>query len=262
MPEQVRPTKRMLESASIPVPDISQNLGLLDHVLVDKARATVESIEAGSGKRVVSIKDRVLFKVKTDDWRAVLIDVGSDLVHLEEKHADCIRSAQAWWWIGDAGHRKGDSKQSDFYARLKVQAFAGGKNTCDSSFLLPSAWDAKRLDAELALAAITRLQASVRNMAARSLASGDPQTEEIGNAMLRIRVLMKPDGIVYIAIGAMGMADPKFFALVLTALPGVRKEDWEPEPGAGLGIAPEAGEILWSAILSNEAQAELAVLGS
>lgn len=257
MAEQVRPTKRALESASLDIPHLGVSLSVLEHELLVRARAVVEMIDSGGGKRVVSIKDRVVFKVKTDDWRGALVDVGSDLGHLEPAEVDCIRSAQAWWWVGDIGHRRGDSKQSDFYEKLRTRAFRQGANTCDSGFLLPQSWDAKRLDAEMALAFVKDLQRQVRQLAAKSLRDGVPATGELARARLRFQILLRPDGIVYIAIGAKGNPDPKFFALLLSSLPSVRQEDWAPEPGEGLGIEPEPGEIVWSAILTEAAQTEL-----
>ncbi len=254
MPSRARPTKHAFDKLAIALPDVSKRLSDVDHPVVSKAHSTIEAISSGGGKRITSVIDRVVFKVKTDDWRAALLDIRGQV---SEAESALINEAATPWWLGDVGHRKDDSGQSDFYARLKARAYASGKKTCNTEFLLPVEWDMKRLIAEMAYNANQVLKDTVREMTAVSMQTSSPIEFTIGSTNLRLRVRMLEDGIVYLAVGVVGMADPNFFAIVLTSFPGISRDDWSPEPRGNMNIDPEPGEILWSTILSPESQAAI-----
>ena len=65
------------------------------------------------------------------------------------------------------------------------------------------------------------------------------------------------DSIVYIAVGAVGIADPRVFALLFSSIRSVPADEWQPEPRGNLDVQTAPGEILYSAILSAETQEEL-----
>ncbi len=46
-------------------------------------------------------------------------------------------------------------------------------------------------------------------------------------------------------------------ATLLSAFPEINADDWMPEPSENLDLTPTAGEILWSAMTSSEAQQDL-----
>jgi hypothetical protein len=86
---------------------------------------------------------------------------------------------------------------------------------------------------------------------------GDIRRFTAGPTDVRVRILMLKDGQIYLAISSVGATDPDFFALVLSAFDGLTADDWLPEPGPYLQVQPDPGEILWSTILSPEAQQSL-----
>jgi hypothetical protein len=67
---------------------------------------------------------------------------------------------------------------------------------------------------------------------------------------------------VYLALSATGTLDHTFFVALMSAIPGLTADDWMPEPEGGLSIAPDPGEIIWSALLTTEIQEILAAEGS
>ncbi len=68
---------------------------------------------------------------------------------------------------------------------------------------------------------------------------------------------MMESNIVYIAIGAHGLADPKTYALLMSSFPDVNVDDWLPEPDGIAEIPVEPGEMVFSAILSTASQGQL-----
>jgi hypothetical protein len=66
-----------------------------------------------------------------------------------------------------------------------------------------------------------------------------------------VSVLIRADNghEAYIAVAAAGLVDPTMFALLLTAIPGIGADDWQPERGGVAGFEPGSGEILWSAVI-------------
>lgn len=73
-----------------------------------------------------------------------------------------------------------------------------------------------------------------------------------------ITVLARAEGgETYLAIGTENIADPKIFAVIMTAVPGIGSDAWLAEPGGVVGLVPEPGEIIWSTILPPTVAAEL-----
>lgn len=252
--DAVRPTKAALAEAGIQIPDLGIELSDLEHPIVVKAQGVPLAARVGSAKRAVSLTDRVWFKAKVNDWRGLVADTsGETAMPWYER----LAQLGEWWWIGTIGQRQGDSPQKDFWAVTKARAFAGGKNTCSTDFMLPVDWDIRRLEAESALLATRSIQRSIRKAAAESMRTNSIMGITIGTADVRVRVRMLEDGQVYIAVGATGIADPKFFALMFTSFVGLGAGDWLPEPGGAAGLECVPGEILYSAMMSQEAQANL-----
>jgi hypothetical protein len=247
----VRPTKRALADLHVGLPTLDKPLSELEHPLIVRAQAIPGLAASHAAERIRALTDRVWFKVKTGTWRGAAGDVRAD-VHDEARAL--LEADGAWWWLSAAGPRQNDSPQHDFYARIAAEAHAGGPNTCSTMFLLPERWDVRRLEAEIALALTTAVPPLVRRAAALSMRHGDIRGFTAGPADVRVRIRMLADGQVYLAIGSTGVTDPALFALLLSAFAGLTVDDWLPEPGPHLHVEPAPGEILWSTILSTEAQ--------
>jgi hypothetical protein len=58
-------------------------------------------------------------------------------------------------------------------------------------------------------------------------------------------------------MGAEGFVHPEMIALMLTAVPGIKRDDWLEEPGGVAGITPRLGQIIWSTIIPTEAQEQI-----
>ncbi|SEI02724.1 MULTISPECIES: hypothetical protein [unclassified Leifsonia] len=250
----VRPTRRALSDLRLDIPTIAVPLSELEHPVVVRVQAIPDMVAANSAERVLSLKDRVWFKVKTGAWRGA---AGNVRGAVDDSPRAALETGQAWWWLAAAGARQNDSPQRDFYSRLDAEAHAAGPNSCSTDFLLPQAWDIKRLEAELALALVNAVPPLVRRAAALSMQEGDIRGFTYGPTDVRVRIRMLNDGQVYLAISSVGATDPDFFALLLSAFDGLTVHDWLPEPGPYLQVQPEPGEILWSTILTPEAQQSL-----
>ncbi|MDI2020003.1 hypothetical protein [Paenarthrobacter nicotinovorans] len=68
---------------------------------------------------------------------------------------------------------------------------------------------------------------------------------------------MMESNIVYIAIGAHGLADPHTYAVLMSSFPDVAAEEWLPEPDGVAELEVESGEMIFSAILSPAGQHDL-----
>lgn len=235
-------------------PTLDVPLSELDHPLLLRAQALPTLVAAQSAERIRSLTDRIWFKVKTGTWRGAAGEIQDQL---DDDTPSLLESCDAQWWLAAAGPRQDDSPQRDFYARLDLEAHSGGPNSCSTDYLLPEAWDVNRLKAELALGVSTIIPQLVRRAAALSMRHGDIRGFGAGPTDVRVRVRMLDDGQVYLAIGSTGVTDPDLFALLLSAFAGLTVEDWLPEPGPYLHVQPAPGEILWSTILSIDAQRAL-----
>ena len=61
---------------------------------------------------------------------------------------------------------------------------------------------------------------------------------------------------MYLTLGTGGIYDPKVIP-ILDSVPRVTIDDWFIEPSGTLGIEPQSGEVIWSAILPDETRQEL-----
>jgi len=235
-------------------PTLDIPLSELEHPLVVRAQAVPALVATHGAERIRSLTDRIWLKVKTGTWRGAAGNVEDQL---GEGAKPLLEACDAWWWLVAAGARQSDSPQHDFYTRLNGEAHAGGPNTCSTDFLLPEPWDLKRLEAELALAVATTAPKLVRRAAAESMRHGDIRGFTAGATDVRVRIRMLEDGQVYLAIGSTGVTDADLFALLLSAFSDLTVEDWLPEPGPYLHVQPVPGEILWSTMLSTDAQRAL-----
>lgn len=250
-PDSVRPTRRCLDDLGVALPSLGVRLSGLEHPLIRKAQRIPAEVQLGAAEPIKSLTDRRWYKVKTSIWRGA---AGSVEGQIPDHISAPLRRFREWWWLVAAGARQEDSPQSDFYACLARETHAGGPNNCSTNHLLPGEWDVKRLIGEAGVAAQRALRETVQQAARESLRTSAVCEFMVGEADVRVRVRYQQDGQVYIAIGATAIIDPGFYALLFSSFPRVSKDDWLPEPGGALDIEPAPGEILWSALLTPEAQ--------
>lgn len=242
---RVRPTKRCLSDLSVPIPDISLPLEELDTPVVNAAQALPDQKAAGGAQRVLSLSDRVWFKVKTSDNRGVVVELApAEIPELPETFT------LGHWWVCAAGKRQADSPQHDFYEGIKRECTRGG--TVSSAHLLPQSWDWRRLDAEQALQWIRDLRRTVIHLIAMSLKCGHLAVAEFQQHRIKALVRAEDGNDAYLAIVAEGIPDARIFAAILDCVPGVSADDWQPEPSALAEMDPAPGEIIWSTILPPE----------
>jgi len=250
----VGPTRRVLAQLAIPIPNLGVRLSDLDHPLVVKAQALPDEVAAGAGEQIQSLTDLRWFKIKTGSWRGavrkVAAEVGPSVVSVLETYWQ-------WWWLGAAGCRQADSPQHDFYEVLRLEAHRSGPHSCSTARLLPTDWDARRLSAEAAVFAKIRVQRAVRAAARESLLTSSAATFQIGDGAVHVRIRVLADGQAYIAVGATNITDAGFFAVLFTSFAGIGYAEWLPEPGGAVDITPGPGEIVWSTILTPEAQQQI-----
>lgn len=245
----MRPTRRTLADLDLAIPDLGSPLDEIDHVVVRAAQAVPAKQEAGGADRILALKDRMWFKVKVGDYRAVV----TELTHSER--AGPNSHGVGAWWIGAAGRRQADSPHRDFYASITREcALRGGVS---STGLLPKEWDWKRLLAEQAVAWRREMKRIVIRLIAMSLRSGDIAVTEFRQH--RIKALVKADGgrEAYLAIIAEGAPSPEVFALLLDCVPGVAPDDWQPEPSPLTEMPLAPGEIVWSTLFPTEVANEI-----
>lgn len=247
----VRPTRRCLSDHGLPIPDLGVVLSRLEHPLITKAQRVPDEARLGSAEVIKSLTDRQWYKVKVGAHRGAAGAVEGELAG---EQGAVMAQLDAWWWLVAAGERKDDSPQDDFYARLERECHAAGPHSCSTDHLLPTAWDLNRLLGEAGVLAQRVVQEAVREAARQSLRTSAICGFTVGEADVRVRIRLEEEGEVYIAIGATAIVDPGFFTLLFSSLPSVAPGDWLPEPGGALGIEPAQGEILWSALLTTEAQ--------
>ncbi|MCA0178732.1 MAG: hypothetical protein LCH77_03870 [Actinobacteria bacterium] len=243
-PISVRPTRRCLADLEVDLPDLGVPLDEVDDVIVVNAQALPEQRDAGGAERVVSLSDRVWFKVKTSDRRAVVTELR------ESELPEWIPASRGSWWIGAAGRRQNDSPQRDFYASLQRECTAGRMVSTDH--LLPGEWDWKRLSAEQAVAWRREMKRMVIRLIAMSLKNGHVAVAEFRKHRIKALARAANGHEAYLAIIAEGVPDPQVFALLLDCVPGVSPDDWqaEPSPMAEMTLAP--GEIIWSTLFPSE----------
>ncbi|MDQ6525012.1 hypothetical protein RB608_15440 [Nocardioides sp. LHD-245] len=241
---RVRPTLRCLGDLGESLPDIGKRLDELDEPVVVGAQSLPERRDAGGAERVLALTDRVWFKVKTSDRRAVVTELRRDDL------PDWVPPTRGSWWIGAAGRRQSDSAQHDFYAVLEKECTTG--KTVSSEHLLPLEKDWKRLALEQAFAWRVDMKRLVVRLVAESVKSGRPVSAEFRNH--RITALVRADNghEGYLAIVADGIADPEMYALLLDAVPEVSADDWQLEPSKVAGLEPKSGQLIWSTLFPPE----------
>lgn len=240
----VRPTKRCLSDLEIPLPDLGAPLTETSHPVIASAQALPEQRDAGGAERVVSLTDRVWFKIKTSDHRAAATELPVGEV------PDWIAANKGTWWIGAAGRRRNDSPQRDFFAALQRECSTG--KTVSTDHLVPTDWDWKRLSAEQAVAWRREMKRMVVGLIAMSLKSGNLAVAEFRKHRIKALVQASNGHEAYLAIMAEGVPDPEMFALLLDCVPGVAVDDWQPEPSPLVEMSPASGEIIWSTLFPSE----------
>ncbi|MGQ7312858.1 hypothetical protein ACUOFU_14210 [Microbacterium arabinogalactanolyticum] len=236
----VRPTKRSLDDLGVRFPPLDTPLHEIGHELISKAQRLPDEHAAGGAERILAISDRVWFKVKVGEHRGAggRIEAG-----------DCDVPHQ--WWLVAGGLRRADSKEQDFYGGLETEcrrAASGTSAAVNSDHLLPQEIDSLRFTAEQAALGVIALQKAVREGIADSAHSGAPVEATAGRQRLIIWV-KSGDADTYLAISAEGFLDPKEIAIILDAVPGMTADDWAIEPGEVLGITPDVGQLVYSAMI-------------
>lgn len=237
----VRPTKRCLSDLALATPDISVWLDELDDPIISAAQAVPEQRDAGGVERVLSLTDRIWFKVKTGDQRAVASELR------DEDVPGALPPGIGRWWIGAAGKRQNDSPQRDFYALIKRECTTG--KTVSTDRLLPQEWDWKRLTVEQAYAWRREMKRLVLHLVAESLRSGKVMVAEFKDHRVKALVRAENGHEGYLAIFAEGIQNPEMYALLLDCVPGVSPDDWQPEPSDVADMTPAPGEVIWSTLL-------------
>lgn len=240
----VRPTRRCLADLTVELPDLGVPLEEVADPVIQSAQTLPEQRDAGGAERVVSLTDRVWFKVKTSDRRAVVTELR------ESELPEWIPASRGSWWIGAAGRRQNDSPQRDFYASLQRECTTG--KTISTDHLLPSEWDWKRLSAEQAVAWRREMKRMVIRLIAMSLRNGHLAVAEFRKHRIKALVRAANGHEAYLAIIAEGVPDPQVFALLLDCVPGVSPDDWQPEPSPLAEMNPGSGEIIWSTLFPSE----------
>ena len=202
----------------------------------------------------MSLADRVWFKVKTSRWRGA----GTRLTDGELAEFQTSLDPPGRWWLGAGGWRE-QGAPDDFYAEVQAKATREGRGTGKTSsvWLLPREWDWARLRVESVQAWARELRDLVRRLIAASITSGDHVRAEFLN--YTIQVIVRADGAegAFLAVTAEGIYDAKVIAVILSAVPGLSVDDWQPEPGGVSGIEPQAGQIIWSTLLPPKVAAEV-----
>lgn len=236
----VRPTKRCLNDIGMPPPNLGERLNEINDSLVRAAQAIPELRDVGGAQRVVSLSDRVWFKVKTSNRRGIATQLTADEL------PDDMPQQLGSWWLCAAGHRQSDSPQHDFYEAVRRECQSG------SAHLLPAEWDWKRLLAESAVAWRRNMKRLVIHLIARSLTSGQVVVAEFQTHRIKALVRADDGNEAYLAIIAEGIPNPEIYAQLLDCVPGIANEDWQPEPSPVASMDPAPGEIIWSTIFPSD----------
>lgn len=240
---------RCLADLGAALPDIGKPLDEIGEPVIAVAQSVPERRDAGGAERVLALTDRVWFKVKTRDRRAIVTELrGEDL-------PEWVLPLRGSWWIGAAGRRQSDSAQRDFYSALEKECTSG--KTVSSVELLPSAKDWKRFALEQAYAWRIDMKRLVVRLIADSLRSGHPKTAEFRKHRITAFVRTENGHEAYLTIMAEGVPDPDMFALLLDCVPGVGSDDWQPEPSTVAGIEPLSGQVIWSTLFPSDAAGQV-----
>jgi len=246
----VRPTKRCLDDLGLSFPTLELPLHEMYHPLVKRAQRIPAEVASGGGDRVRALDDRVWFKCRSGNLRAVVTRLEAD----ELDDLDLIEAGAAWWWVGAAGERQDDSA-SDFYKVITAEAVrkGSGRTGVSSKHLLPREIDYRRLSAELALRAVQGVRRIIREIIARSLRDGRLWSASLTGHEVTAGV-RAVDGEAYLAIAAEGFPDSRMIAVILDSVPHMKQGDWMAEPGGAMGLEPRSGQIIYSAIIPADTQ--------
>jgi hypothetical protein len=239
---------------SVGIPTLGVRLSELDHELIAEAQRLPEVHAASGADRVLSLSDRLWFKVKTGRWR------GAATLLPAKDHAllDGPPVHPARWWLGAGGFRR-DGDPADFYASLEATAkreAKGSAATVCSDRWLPRKWDWERLQLEHAVAWEYQVRTVMGALIAQSLRTGRIYQADLMHYSVKA-MARAFDGETYLIVGFDRLADPRVLAVILASVPGIEKDSWMVEPGGVVGIEPEPGEIVWSSILPPGVAAEL-----
>ena len=117
----VRPTKRCLDDLAIAPPTIDIPLHEISDEPVTAAQSIPAVVDAGDGRRILGLTDRIWFKVKTSRRRgAVTRLTDADLEAEVGSYGTDAIGARHRWWLGAAGLREGGSRD-DVYAHLEAR---------------------------------------------------------------------------------------------------------------------------------------------
>jgi hypothetical protein len=239
--EPIRPTIRCInEDLGIrKLPPATEPLDRLDHPVLKKAREVCRD-DPPTSERIVSIDDKVLWKVKIGRWRGAVW---------------CPSPRR---WLIAAGTREAGSPD-DFYADLaeRGRRWRADHNRSTSpgvqtdtlvAPLLPTDADRQRLELERQTKVVDELFDVVPELVITAARSGTEQTDEAGGC--RIGVLVRRTGLddVYVAIRFVGPVQDNVTAVVLRAVPAVADPNgWflDSMPGR----ASEPAELVWSNLL-------------
>jgi len=205
------------------------------------AQALAQGLE-----RIKKIRDRYWLKYKSANVRAALTKLKEDEVW--PCIADDPRVGR--WWVGAFGHRQADTPQQDFYDRLPIE----------SGSILPNEWDEKRLRAELMTMFVRDIKRTALGAIARSMQTGKPVAAIAANHYIQALVRAPQRDEAYLVLGSGGFYNEQIIAIILDSVPGIPKEDWQPEPTENLGITPTTGEVVWSTMLPPDVQAMIVQL--
>ncbi|MFC3991682.1 hypothetical protein [Actinoplanes siamensis] len=121
---------------------------------------------------------------------------------------------------------------------------------------MPADWDWTRLKLELAYEWEADIRRIVRGLITRSLRSGQPYQAEFEH--YKVTAWTRANGQeTYLVIGTENIADPRVFAIIINAIPGIDHDSWLPEPSGVPGIQPGPGEVIWSTIMPTSVAAQL-----
>ena len=96
----MRPTLRALNDLGLGFPSLDQALEKLDEPLIRKAQDLPSEVSAGGAERVLSLNDRVWFKVKTQDERGAAGEVPSPGEHELPPIYDFVGIGRVLSWRG------------------------------------------------------------------------------------------------------------------------------------------------------------------
>lgn len=248
----MRPTIRFLRDLGLSFPRLDEPLWRISHPLVAHMQKTPDEVRAGGAEPIRSLSDRLWWKCKTSDLRAIVTKL------TPAELADLGVPESAAWWGGAAGVRRDDSA-SDFYRQLQAEAGRHGRGTGKPStgHLLPQQVDADRLEAETVALAVEATRTIVLGLIARSLLDGKAYAAILSAHIITALVRAEEGGEAYLAIAAEGFIQPRMIALILSAVPGISESDWQAEPGGVSDIKPKEGQIIWSTMIPPEIQARI-----